>query len=104
METLADIMIQIQVHYIDVKLELRRLKSPETQLFVQANNKEYIKTLHYWPFVIPSQRASNAKSVSISWHHHELLLHNVTHDARVDLTYWGYPAKRAQSAMRKHGG
>ena len=43
---------------------------------VIANNKENIKALHYWAFMwgkppeigeFPSQRASNAESISMSW-------------------------------------
>ena len=42
-------------------------------LLVKADIKEIIKTQHYWSVVsrFPSQRASNAVSVSMSWHHNE---------------------------------
>ena len=49
-------------------------------VFFQANNKENIKALHYWlthcedialvTSGFPSQRASNAERVSMSWWHH----------------------------------
>ena len=43
---------------------------------VQDDTKENMKATHYWPFVtvtdgFPSQRASNAGSISISWRQHE---------------------------------
>ena len=59
-----------------------RLKSPASRLFpqyvIQAQNKENIKTLRHWPLCgeFPSQRASNAENVSISWHHHDIPLLN----------------------------
>ena len=57
----------IHYHYSDVTLVVRRLKSPETRLFVQqlvrANDKN-TKLSHYWPFVqgiFPAYRTGNAK-------------------------------------------
>ena len=58
-----------------------RLKSPLTRLFiqqlVQANIKENIKTLHYWPLLVkefhswfPSPRAGSSESMSVSCRHH----------------------------------
>ena len=47
------------------------------QQFAQPDIKGNIKAPYRWPFVkgihwwFPSQRASNAESVSISWHHHD---------------------------------
>ena len=58
-----------------------RLKSPAsrliTQPFVQAQIKENIKAPRHWPLwgeftgEFPSQRASNAESVSIWWRYHD---------------------------------
>ena len=57
------------------------LKSPTTRLlvqFVHINKKGNIKAAHYWTFV--------------KWNHW------------CYICYRGYPAKRALSAMREHGG
>ena len=74
---------------------------------------------------IPTQRASNAENVSIWWRHHVSIIllsryamvnflpnpHNRHPIARpwclfceFIFRFRGYPAKRALSAMRKHGG
>ena len=53
------------------------------QQFIQASNKENLKGLHYWRHSVkernrlvtgrfPSQRASTAESVSLSWRHHNI--------------------------------
>ena len=58
----------------------RRLFVPQ---LVQVNNSEQNRTPYHWPFArekeiaavisgFPSQRASNAERVSMSWHHHTL--------------------------------
>ena len=43
-------------YYGYVSLPLMRLMSPATQLcfqmVIQVNNKEIVKVLHYWPFVV----------------------------------------------------
>ena len=56
---------------------------PGNNNFVQANNKESIKAPQYGPFSgnplviggFPSQRATDAESISMSWHHHETGMH-----------------------------
>ena len=64
------------------------LKSPESQLLAQqlaeAYDNENSRAPQYWPFVgggggggggeSPSQRASNAENVSMSWRHYETKL------------------------------
>ena len=53
------------------------------QKFIQAYNKETIKALHYWAFVLwicyqnsgfLVQKASNAESVFMLWGHHVYIL------------------------------
>ena len=75
------------IHYSNIKWVSTHLNAPAYQLFVQLDIKEISKscilcslrgesTGDRW---IPSQRASDAESVSMSWHHHEfgaLLLHH----------------------------
>ena len=85
---MAKTIIQNQVWprcYITVALQWApwRLKSPASalfsQLFVQTQIKENIKTLHHWPLREihrwSSQRASNAENVSIWWRLHYICCH-----------------------------
>ena len=68
-------------HYRGIKWVSRRLTSPTIRLLVQqlvhANVKVSTKALRYWPSaraihrdrLIPTKRASNVDSISISWRH-----------------------------------
>ena len=58
--------------------------SPFDQKVIQANNKDTIKALHYWPFVgesiftsgFPTQKTIIAESMSRLWCHHEKFIMN----------------------------
>ena len=56
--------IQIMQRICTDTRTLIHLKSPETWLLAQANNKKSNKNPHYWPL---DDRTSNAESVSMSW-------------------------------------
>ena len=74
------------IHHIDVTRLLRRLKSSFTRLPVLAENKEHVRTPHYWPLSlestdyqwIPLQMTTNAERIYMSLCHNVGMLQNLT--------------------------
>ena len=65
------LLAQFQWHNISILASQSLAIGLFVQQLVEANTEQNIKALHYCPFVtgaFPSQKASKAESVSLSWH------------------------------------